>query len=67
MPILQNKLAQAKAQVDKLTGDLQKAHDDKERMAREKSVRILIMIIAISKYYLNTCVKKEVHNFLANS
>ncbi|ODM97281.1 Lamin-C [Orchesella cincta] len=37
LPVLQNKLAQAKAQVDKLTSDLQKAHDDKERLAREKS------------------------------
>lgn len=38
MPVLQNKLAQAKAQSDKLTGDLQKAHDDRERLAKEKNV-----------------------------
>jgi len=35
--VLQNKLQQAKAQIDKLTGDLMRAHDDKERLARDNS------------------------------
>jgi len=36
--ILQNKLAQAKAQIDKLTGDLMRAHDDKDKLTRDNTV-----------------------------
>lgn len=52
LPILQNKLAQAKAQVDKLTGDLQKAHDDKERVAREKIVKRYIICASLFPKFL---------------
>lgn len=36
--VLQNKLAQAKAQIDKLTNDLMKSHDDKDRLAKDNAV-----------------------------
>lgn len=36
--MLQNKLAQLKAQIEKLTSDLMKSHDDRDKLARDNSV-----------------------------